>query len=108
MNIGEAAQRTGLPVKTIRYYEDIGLVSPIRSDNGYRHFGHQDVHKLSFLQRARSLGFSIADCQALLALYGDKNRSSADVKKLAMARIAEMITNERRKGQAEGQSVPAH
>ena len=56
MNIGEAAQKSGLPAKTVRYYDDIGLVHPSRSENGYRDYSEQDVHRLRFLQRARSLG----------------------------------------------------
>ncbi len=87
MNIGQAAERAGLPVKTLRYYEDIGLVAPDRQPNGYRDYGEADVHKLRFLQRARGLGFSIEDCRALLSLYEDRNRASADVKRLALARI---------------------
>ncbi len=90
MNIGEAAKRAGLPVKTLRYYEDIGLVAPARQPNGYRDYGESDVHKLRFLQRARGLGFSIEDCRALLSLYEDRNRASADVKRLAVTRIAEI------------------
>ena len=90
MNIGEAAERAGLPVKTLRYYEDIGLIAPARQSNGYRDYGEPDVHKLRFLQRARGLGFSIEDCRALLSLYEDRNRASADVKRLALARIAEI------------------
>ncbi len=90
MNIGEAAERAGLPVKTLRYYEDIGLVAPARRPNGYRDYDEPDVHKLRFLQRARGLGFSIEDCRALLSLYEDRNRASADVKRLAVARIAEI------------------
>ncbi len=90
MNIGEAAERAGLPVKTLRYYEEIGLVAPARQPNGYRDYGEADVHKLRFLQRARGLGFSIEDCRALLSLYEDRNRASADVKRLAVARIAEI------------------
>ena len=90
LNIGQASERTGLPVKTIRYYEDIGLVAPTRRDNGYRQFDDRDLHKLGFLQKARHLGFSIEDCEALLALYEDKNRSSANVKRLAIAHIEEI------------------
>ncbi len=95
MNIGEVAQNAGLPPKTIRYYEDIGLVSPLRDTNGYRVFRENDVHKLAFLARARSLGFSIEDCRTLLALYEDQSRASADVKKVAtehLTRIEEKLT----------------
>ena len=87
MNISQAAKESGLPVKTIRYYEDIGLVAPMRRDNGYRHYAEPDLHKLSFLQRARGLGFSIEECRVLLSLYEDKDRASADVKKLAETHV---------------------
>ncbi len=83
MNIGHVAELSGLPAKTIRYYEDIGLVKPLRSENGYRSYRETDLHKLSFLGHARALGFSIEDCRALLALYEDTNRASHDVKKIA-------------------------
>jgi Cu(I)-responsive transcriptional regulator len=83
MNIGDVAARCGLPAKTIRYYEDIGLVTPQRAANGYRSFRDSDLHKLTFLGHARSLGFSIEDCRALLALYEDESRASADVKRIA-------------------------
>lgn len=83
MNIGEVAIVSGLPAKTIRYYEDIGLVKPLRDTNGYRAFRTRDAHKLTFLGRARALGFSIEDCRKLLALWADDTRASADVKALA-------------------------
>lgn len=90
MNIGHAARRSGLPPKTIRYYEDIGLVRPARRANGYRDYDDGDVHKLRFLQRSRNLGFSIEECRQLLSLYEDKHRASADVKALAQARIEDI------------------
>lgn len=83
MNIGEVADRSGIPPKTIRYYEDIGLVRPQRSENGYRAFLETDLHKLAFLGRARALGFSIEDCRTLLGLYEDESRESAQVKAVA-------------------------
>ena len=83
MNIGDVASASGLPAKTIRYYEDIGLVRPARSENGYRHFRETDIHKLAFLGRARSLGFTIDECRTLMSLYEDRDRASADVKKVA-------------------------
>lgn len=83
MNISQTAMATGLPPKTIRYYEEIGLITPSRAQNGYRSFSPSDVHKLSFLGRARELGFSIEECRALLALYEDQSRASADVKDIA-------------------------
>jgi len=90
MNVGEAAKRCGLPVKTIRYFEEICLVVPGRQDNGYRAYDESDVYRLQFLQRARSLGFSIEDCRSLLSLYGDRSRASADVKAIAQARLADI------------------
>ena len=83
MNIGEVAERSGIPPKTIRYYEDIGLVRAQRSGNGYRTFRETDLHKLAFLGRARALGFSIEDCRNLLSLYEDETRESAQVKTIA-------------------------
>jgi len=87
LNIGEVAKMAELPIKTIRYYEDIGFIQPKRSANGYRSFRQSDVHKLAFLGRARSLGFSIEDCRALLHLYGDDTRASADVKRIAQEHL---------------------
>ena len=87
MNIGQAAGRAGLPAKTIRYYEEIGLVSPTRAGNGYRDYGDSELHRLRFLARARGLGFSIDECRRLLALWDDTDRASADVKHLAQAKI---------------------
>ncbi len=83
MNIGEIAAAVGMPAKTIRYYEEIGLVRPQRSANGYRVYGEGDLHRLGFLGRARSLGFPIEDCRALLALYADRGRASGEVKAIA-------------------------
>lgn len=90
MNIGDVATQTGLPAKTIRYYEDIGLIKPMRDDNGYRRFRDQEVHKLNFLGRARALGFTIEDCRTLLALYEDETRASADVKQVARDHLAQI------------------
>ena len=95
MNIGDVADLSGLPAKTIRYYEDIGLVEPLRSANGYRSFRQSDVHKLAFLGRARALGFTIEDCRSLLKLYADPDRASAEVKQIAeehLDRIDRKIT----------------
>ena len=90
MNIKDVAAEANLPPKTIRYYEDIGLVRPHRSDNGYRVFGENDLHKLKFLSRSRALGFSIEDCRVLLALYEDDTRSSADVRAVAKRHLREI------------------
>lgn len=90
MNIGQVAERTGLPAKTIRYYEEIGLVAPRRRDNGYRDYSANELHKLGFLQRARSLGFTIDECRQLLSLYEDQHRASCDVKALAERHLADV------------------
>jgi Cu(I)-responsive transcriptional regulator len=90
MNIGEASDRSGLPAKTIRYYEDIGLIRPGRAENGYRDYGGADVHKLRFLHRSRGLGFSVEECRQLLALYEDKSRASGDVRELASTKLTEI------------------
>lgn len=90
MNIGQASEHSGLPAKTIRYYEEIGLVLADREENGYRAYDETHIHKLRFLKRARSLGFGVEECRQLLSLYEDKNRSSADVKAMAETRLEEI------------------
>ena len=90
MNIGDVAARTGLPTKTIRYYEYIGLITPLRGENGYRRFREADMHKLGFVGRARALGFSIEECRDLLALYEDEDRASADVRQIAIGHLDEI------------------
>ncbi|MEM6906122.1 MAG: Cu(I)-responsive transcriptional regulator [Pseudomonadota bacterium] len=91
MNIGDAAKAAGLPVKTVRYYADIGLVSPeMRTETGYRQYAANEVNKLIFARRARSFGFSIEQTRELLSLYEDRNRSSADVKRIARGRLADI------------------
>lgn len=90
MNIGEAGRRAGLPAKTIRYYEDIGLIAPARRTNGFRDYGETDVNSLRFLARARGLGFSVEECRHLLQLYRDKDRPSAEVRALAAGHIADI------------------
>ena len=90
MNISDVAKDSGLPAKTIRYYEDIGLIAPARGANGYRSFSETDVHKLRFLARSRALGFSIEDCRALLALYENDQRASSEVKSIARRHLDEI------------------
>ncbi|HQT53420.1 MAG: Cu(I)-responsive transcriptional regulator [Phenylobacterium sp.] len=90
MNIGNAAEKSGLSAKTIRYYEDIGLLQADRAGNGYRDYSMSDVHRLRFLQRSRSLGFSVEECRQLLSLYSDKDRESASVKAIAKAKLTEI------------------
>lgn len=91
MNIGEIAKRAELPTKTVRYYADIGLVSPAgRTQAGYRDYDDAGLRKLVFVRRAREFGFSIEECRELLALYEDRGRSNSDVKALASKRLAEI------------------
>ena len=91
MNIGSAAKQSGMSAKTIRYYEDIGLIEPAqRRDSGYRDYSEDDVHLLQFLHRARSLGFSVKQCRELLSLYKDRNRASGDVKAIALGHVREI------------------
>lgn len=91
MNIGQAAERSGVPAKTIRYYESIGLVAPAeRTSGGYRVYGDKDVQTLQFINRARNLGFSVKQVGELLELWRDRQRSSADVKAVAHQHLAEI------------------
>ncbi len=91
MKIGEAAKRANIPVKTVRYYADIGLVTPNgRSESGYREYDCKAVSKLLFIARSRAFGFGIPACRELLSLYEDRSRASADVKRIATERIAEL------------------
>lgn len=90
MNISQAAAQVGIPAKTIRYYEDIGLVTAHRAANGYRVYDERNLHMLSFLARARGLGFSIESCRSLLDLYQDPERQSAEVKSVARVHVAEI------------------
>lgn len=90
MNIGTVSRKSGLPAKTIRYYEEIGLVAPDRRQNGYRDYSDEDIHRLRFVQRSRSLGFSVEECRQLLSLYGDRERESAEVRAIATAKLAEI------------------
>ncbi|WP_310621733.1 Cu(I)-responsive transcriptional regulator [Flexibacterium corallicola] len=96
MNISQAAKAAVLPTKTVRYYADIGLVEPEgRSLAGYRTYSDRQVRKLVFIRRAREFGFSIDECRELLGLYQDKERTSADVKRIASKKLAEIEAKQR-------------
>lgn len=91
MNIGEATAATGVSQRMIRHYEAIALIpSPLRRDSGYRDYSDSDVARLKFIANARDLGFPIEEIRELLSLWSDRGRSSAEVKKLALARAAEL------------------
>lgn len=88
MNIGEAANSSGISSKMIRHYEGIGLIQPsARTANGYRTYSEQDLHTLRFIKSARSMGFSLDEVKQLLSLWQDNNRSSASVKTLVLQHI---------------------
>ncbi len=91
MNIGTAAKKSGLSVKTVRFYSNIGLISPDKSsDSNYRIYSNQDVEKLLFVGKARKFDFSIEECRELLSLYENKDRPSSEVKKITLKKIKEI------------------
>ena len=93
MNIGEAANVSGVSAKMIRYYESIGLIRPpVRTESNYRVYGADEVHVLQFIKRARSLGFSVDETATLLGLWQDKARTSAEVKDIAVRHIRALET----------------
>jgi MerR family transcriptional regulator, copper efflux regulator len=95
MNIGEVSSRSGVSQRMIRHYEKVGLVPrAARRASGYRDYGDDDVHRLRFVRRARDLGFGIEEIRRLLALWEDRERSSAEVKALALTRAGELRRKE--------------
>lgn len=91
MNIGEAAQRSGVSAKMVRHYESLGLLAKVaRTDTGYRQYGVAEVHTLRFIRRGRELGFSMAEIGELLKLWQNRRRASGDVKRIALAHVADL------------------
>ena len=91
MNIGQAAKFSGVSAKMIRYYESIGLIPPAtRSEAGYRNYTTQEANSLRFIRRSRDLGFTVEQISELLMLWRDGERTSADVKKVALSHVAEL------------------
>jgi len=91
MNIGKAAKLSGLTVKTVRYYSNIGIIEPyVAQNSGYREFSENDVAKLQFVGKARKFNFSIDECRELIALYENKERPSKEVKSLTLEKIAQI------------------
>ena len=93
LTISQAAKATGLSVKSIRHYEEIGLISqPPRSDNEYRYYPPDLIKQLHFIKKTKEAGFNLKETKTLLALSANKERRSADVKALLSEKIAELET----------------
>jgi Cu(I)-responsive transcriptional regulator len=91
VNIGSAAEQSGVSAKMIRYYESLGLLGKVRrTDSGYRQYSQAEVHVLRFIKRARDLGFSMAEISELLSLWNNRRRTSASVKRIAQKHADEL------------------
>jgi MerR family copper efflux transcriptional regulator len=91
MNISDAASRSGLSAKTIRYYEQIQLIAPAQRDsNSYRIYSDSSLSELRFVRRARDVGFSVDECRALLSIYRDPQRHSAHVRGLVLEKCTQI------------------
>ena len=99
MKIGEVAKKTGLSVKSIRYYHDIGLICAARGENGYREYDKPQIDSLNIISHSRDLGFSLDDCRSLLDLKLNQDRDAEDVKRLAKTHL-DMVSDRITKLQA--------
>jgi MerR family copper efflux transcriptional regulator len=91
VNIGSAAEQSGVSAKMIRYYESLGLLGKVRrTDSGYRQYSQAEVHVLRFIKRARDLGFSMAEISELVSLWNNRRRTSASVKRIAQKHADEL------------------
>jgi MerR family copper efflux transcriptional regulator len=91
MNIGQAARACGVSAKMIRHYESLGLLPPVRrTEAGYRQYDAATLHTLRFIRRAREQGFPIEEIRALLQLWSDPSRTSAEVKRIALQHVADL------------------
>lgn len=96
MNIGDAAKVSGVSAKMIRYYEEVGLITPpARNQNGYRAYEKSNIHELRFIRRARDLGFTVEQISGLMHLWRDRSRASADVKRIALDHVAALEAKRR-------------
>ncbi|WP_345830979.1 Cu(I)-responsive transcriptional regulator [Erwinia sp. HDF1-3R] len=91
MNISDVAKKTGLTSKTIRFYEEKGLVTPpLRSENGYRSYSSKHIEELTLLRQARQVGFNLEECREMIGLFNNPQRHSADVKARTLDKVAEI------------------
>ena len=107
MNIGEAAEASGLSAKMIRHYEAIDLLQPQRRGNNYRDFSAHDVAELSFIRHARDLAFPLEDVRRLLALWRDRGRASAEVRRIALDHVAALADRYAMVGKALREGIDA-
>jgi len=91
VNIGSAAELSGISAKMVRHYESLGLLSHVaRTDSGYRQYTEADVHTLRFIKRSRDLGFSMVEIGELVTLWQNRRRTSASVKRIAQKHVEEL------------------